>query len=94
MLAKSRLNRRQEDTTLDDYLTARLWAVIRDLERNGIYPKANDSADLIHIVDMAVEQYLNRDKAGNGNAMPEWLRMWRRERWLAETSAEVENDDT
>lgn len=83
-LVKARLNRMPLDTSLDDYLTARIGGTIDQLTEAGIH--LNESmGDLMLVVDMTVWDYQNRDKP---NAMPEWLRLKRRERWLQE----VHND--
>lgn len=77
-LVKARLNRLPADTGLDPYLTARVSAAVQELTRIGI--RLNDSEDdLMLVVDYTVWSYQNRDNAG---AMPEWLRLRRRERWL------------
>lgn len=77
-LVKARLNRVQGDTSLDDYLVARIDAAAEELTRIGI--ALTDSVDdLMLVVDTAVWQYQNRDKPGG---MPDWLRLRRRERWL------------
>lgn len=79
-LVKARLNRLESDTTLDEYLTARLSAACAELEKTGI--TLDDGADdLMLAVDYTVWQYQNRDKPGN---MPDWLRLRRRERWVQE----------
>lgn len=79
-LIKARLNRLESDTTLDEYLTARLSAACAELEKTGI--TLDDGADdLMLAVDYTVWQYQNRDKPGN---MPDWLRLRRRERWAQE----------
>lgn len=79
-LIKARLNRLQSDTTLDEYLTARLSSACAELEKTGI--TLDDGADdLMLAVDYTVWQYQNRDKPGN---MPDWLRLRRRERWVQE----------
>lgn len=77
-LVKARLNRMAADTSLDDYFLQRLEAAAAELEGTGIV--LTDSADdLMLLVDYTVWQYQNRDSAG---AMPDWLRLRRRERWL------------
>lgn len=77
-MVKSRLNRLQSDTSLDDYLAARISAAVKELEEIGI--TLTDAADdLMLVVDFTVWQYQNRDQPG---AMPDWLRLKRRERWL------------
>lgn len=77
-LMKARLNRLQSDTSLDTYLQARLTAAIEYLTGIGI-TLTDSQEDLMLAVDFAVWQYQNRDNPG---AMPEWLRLQRRERWL------------
>lgn len=62
----------------DDYIEERISAVIGELEGKGIH-LVDTSADTMFVVDVAVWQYNNRDQSG---AMPEWLRLARRERWL------------
>ena len=77
-LVKARLNRAQADTTLDEYLVARIDAAEGELKKTGI--TLTDSAeDMMLLVDYTVWQYLNRDKAAG---MPDWLRHRRKERWL------------
>ena len=79
-LTKQRLNR--ADDALDAYLEARVRSAAAELERIGI--ALTDSVDDIMLTaDYAVWQYLNRDKPG---MMPEWLRLMRRERWLADNT--------
>ena len=77
-LVKARLNRLPGDTSLDEYLTARIGAAVQELTRIGI-GLTGDNDDLMLVVDYTVHQYQNRDTAGS---MPEWLRLRRRERWL------------
>lgn len=77
-LMKTRLNRLTTDTTLDEYFTARINAAIGELEATGI-TLTDTTEDLLLVVDYAVWQYQNRDNPG---AMPEWLRLRRRERWV------------
>lgn len=79
-LVKARLNRLQSDTSLDTYLLTRISAVMEELEKTGIHLRDNDE-DLMLVVDYTVWQYQNRDKPG---AMPDWLRLRRRERWIRE----------
>lgn len=77
-LMKARLNRVASDTTLDGYFGQRLDAAAKEIEGTGI--SLTDSADdLMLLVDYAVWQYQSRDATG---AMPDWLRLRRRERWL------------
>lgn len=77
-LVKARLNRLQSDTSLDDYLRARINAAAQELERVGIRLDASTD-DVMLLTDYTVWRYQNRDSPG---AMPEWLRLARRERWL------------
>lgn len=79
-LIKARLNRMQSDTSLDSYFQARLSGAIGYLEGIGISLTDSDE-DLMLVVDFAVWQYQNRDNPG---AMPDWLKLQRRERWLRE----------
>ena len=83
----------------DDYIEARLKAVVQELAGKGIHLVDTD-ADMMFLVDVAVWQYNNRDNMGG---MPEWLRLARRERWLNDSKinadyeasqAEVETDDS
>ena len=79
-LVKARLNRLAADTSLDQYFMQRIEAAEAELKGAGI--SLTDSADdLMLVVDYTVWQYQNRDNAG---AMPDWLRLRRRERWLRE----------
>lgn len=80
-LMKTRLNRLPEDTSQDEYMTARIESAAGELERGGI-ALTQSMTDTMLLVDAAVWQYQNRDKAAG---MPEWLRLRRRERWLAGT---------
>lgn len=89
-LVKYRLNRLQSDHTLDAYLQARINAARTELEATGIR-LTNSQADILLVVDMTVWQYQNRDHAG---AMPEWLRLKRRERWLQQQRQEADTDDS
>lgn len=79
-MIKARLNRLQTDTSLDAYLTARLNGAVKALEGTGIH-LTDSEEDLMLAVDYTIWEYQNRDKPG---AMPEWLRLRRRERWLRE----------
>ena len=79
-LVKSRLNRLQTDSTLDEYLSARIDAAKDELEATGI-TLTDSTADLMLVVDYTVWAYSNRDKPAS---MPDWLRLRRRERWLQE----------
>lgn len=77
-LMKTRLNRMADDTRLDAYWSARLEGTAGELAKNGIV-LTQSAADTMLLVDAAVWQYQNRDKAAG---MPEWLRLRRRERWI------------
>lgn len=79
-LVKARLNRPPGDTALDEYLTKRIEAAIAKLEKTGIH-LTKRADDMMFLVDYTVWQYQNRDKPGD---MPDWLRLDRRERWLAD----------
>ena len=79
-LVKARLNRLAGDTSLDTYLQARISAAVQSLEDTGI-TLTDSQEDLMLLVDYAVWDYQNRDRPG---AMPEWLRLKRRERWIRE----------
>lgn len=86
-LLKQRMNRMQEDTSLDGYFSFRLQAVWAELTgTNGIALDLSDPADLLLLVDATAWQYQNRDNPGS---MPEWLRLRRRERWLREAARGV-----
>ena len=87
-LVKSRLNRMAADTSLDDYFRQRIAAAVAELEGTGISLTGSPD-DLMLVVDYTVWQYQNRDSAG---AMPEWLRLRRRERWLRQTREASGND--
>lgn len=76
-LIKVRLNR--ADTALDYYLSTRIEAARDELEYKGVSLNLTMTEDCVFLADYAAWQYLNRDKAG---AMPEWLRLALRERFL------------
>ena len=87
-LVKARLNRMASDTSLDGYFTQRIEAAANELEGTGI--RLTDSADdLMLLVDYSVWQYQNRDSAG---AMPDWLRLRRRERWLRQNAMNAQEN--
>ena len=77
-MVKTRLNRLPGDTTLDEYLSARIDGAITELEATGIHLENNPN-DMMLVVDYTVWAYQNRDKPGG---MPDWLRLRRRERWI------------
>lgn len=79
-LVKARLDYLPGNTTKDEYLLARIDAAAAELERNGIR-LMNRTDDTMLLVDMTVWQYQSRDKQ---TGMPEWLRIKRRERFLAD----------
>lgn len=78
-LVKSRLNRVASDTSLDTYLTPLIESAELELKRNGINLQ-DDVDDLMLLVDYATWRYSNRDQK---NAMPDWLKLRRRERWIS-----------
>lgn len=78
-MMKARLNRLPEDTSQDEYLTARIESAAGELKRDGI-ELTPGMEDTMLLVDKAVWDYQNRDKSAG---MPDWLRLRRRERWLA-----------
>ena len=82
-LVKARLNR--VDTTLDEYLKSRIDGAVAELARAGIPLNSENTDDVMLCVDYVVWQYQNRDAAG---AMPDWLRLRRRERWLQQRAGE------
>ena len=84
-MVKARLNRLPEDTTLDDYLEARIDGAIDALEATGIVltPSAED---LMLVVDYSVFEYQSRDKQGG---MPEWLKRRVRFRWVQQEVAQT-----
>lgn len=75
-MLKTRLNR--ADSTLDEYLEARLRAEVARFANNGIV-LTDSTDDIMLLVDMTAWAYANRDNTGE---MPRWLRLVRRERWL------------
>lgn len=77
-MVKARLNRLDSDTSLDVYLTARIQAAAGEIEGTGIV-LTDSNEDLMDVVDCAVWNYQNRDKA---DGMPDWLRMRLRNRWI------------
>lgn len=77
-LVKVRLNRLNVDTRTEEYLKMRVEAAVEELKGNGI-TLTDSSDDLMLLVDFTVWKYQNRDKTG---AMPDWLRLARRERFL------------
>ncbi len=81
-LVKSRLNRLSGDTAIDDYLRARIDSAALELQRQGV-TLTDAMNDTLLLVDTTVWQYQSRDKTG---AMPDWLRLRLRERWLMNDS--------
>ena len=86
-IVKARLNRMPSDTSLDDYLKTRIEAADAELRRIGITLAEDDVEDAVLLADVTVWQHQNRDKPG---AMPEWLRLRRRERWLSQRARSEE----
>lgn len=80
-LVKTRMNRLQSDTSLDDYLLTLMDAAKERLGENGITLRTDSANDAMLLVDMTVWNYQNRDSV---NAMPPWLAQYRRERWFAD----------
>lgn len=77
-IVKTRLN--MLDDALDEYLSARVNAAIDELNDTGIHLR-DVPRDIVFAADYVCWQYANREKK---ESMPEWLRLMRRERWLAE----------
>jgi hypothetical protein len=88
-IVEARLNRLASNTpaALSEYLAQRIAAEDLELERSGIMLVADDVRDQVLLADLVVWKYNNRDKPG---AMPDWLRLARRERWLQQQQPEVE----
>lgn len=87
-LVKARLDYICVPATTETYLRARIEAAAKRLEQNGIRLR-DTTDDLMLLCDMAVWEFQSRDKPG---AMPEWLKIVRRERWLADRKANAEVD--
>ena len=83
-LVKTRLNRMNVDARTEEYIQTRIEAAVEELKGNGI-TLTDSSDDLMLLVDYTVWSYQNRDKPG---AMPEWLRLKRRERFLRQQRGE------
>lgn len=79
-MMKSRLNRLPGDTSLNEYLEARIESAKGELQSKGINLE-DTPEDMMLLVDKAVFDYGNRDKQAGE---PDWLRMKIRERWLHE----------
>lgn len=77
-IIKARLDRL--DTLKDDFILALIQAERKKYDKTGIHLK-NTIDDIMLLVDSVVWRYGSRDKQ---EAMPEWLRIARRERWLSE----------
>lgn len=80
-MVKSRLNRMQSDTSLDEYLTLRIQGVVEEYKDKGVLLGSDSPRDLMLVVDETVWAYQNRD---TGAEAPEWLQLQRVERWLHE----------
>lgn len=80
-MVKSRLNRMQSDTSLDEYLTLRIQGVVEEYSDKGAVMDSGSPRDLMLVVDETVWAYQNRD---TGADVPEWLKLQRVERWLHE----------
>lgn len=85
-LVKSRLNRLDTDTALDEHLLTVINGAADYLRGMGIRLNGSDRDNLL-LLNQAVQMYQNRDQAG---ADPEWLRYQRRQRWLAERRGDAE----
>ena len=77
-IVKARLNRLATDTSIDEYLLARIEAADCELARSGI-KLTDETRDTVLLADYVAWQYQSRDKQGG---MPDWLRLARRERFL------------
>ncbi len=77
-IVKARLDR--SDYLKDEYLKIRIEAAVEELQGLGIYV-SNTPRDVVFVADYVCWQYSNREK---NEPMPEWLKLQRRERWLAE----------
>ena len=78
-IMKTRLNRMQSDTSLDETaLLPRLRGSVEALRKNGI-DLQDTPDDVMLLADYAVWRYQNRDSP---EEMPKWLRLIRRERFL------------
>ena len=78
-IVKTRLNRLQSDTSLDETaLVPRLEGAVRTLKKNGI-DLQDTMDDIVLLADYTVDRYQNRDQPGE---MPQWLRKLRLERFL------------
>ena len=80
-LLKIRLNRLQIDESTESYMKARLSASENEFIKKGITLESDSTDDLMLLVDYTAFKYQSRDKSG---AMPEWLNIAIRERWLAQ----------
>lgn len=86
-IVKARLDILPADTSRDTYLKARIKATLGELARIGIH--LEDCADdVVFAADYTCWRYSSREKS---EPMPEWLKLARRERWLAERRCD---DDT
>lgn len=79
-LMKARLNRLQNDISLDEYFEARIEAAAAEIESRGI-ALTDGCDDMLLVVDYAVYQYQNRDKAEDH---PAWLEHRLRQRYFAQ----------
>lgn len=87
LMVKTRLNRLQDDTSLDIYLSARIDAAEQEINAMQPIPLDESTADLLLCVDYTVWAYQNRDQAAG---MPEWLRYRLRCRFLEKKGAASE----
>ena len=88
-LVKARLNRLASDTSLDDYLAARIKGALREfVSVRGIHLQ-NDADDMMLLVDYVTWQYQNREAGLSAvtrpgtSGEPDWLRIRLRNRWAS-----------
>ena len=87
LMVKTRLNRLQDDDSLDIYLAARIDAAEQEINAMQPIPLDASTADLLLCVDYTVWAYQNRDQAAG---MPDWLRHRLRCRFLEKREADAE----
>lgn len=88
-IAKTRLNRLQGDTSLDETaLLPRLRGSVITLKKAGIDLQDTED-DIVLLADYAVWRYQNRDQPGE---MPAWLKKLRWERFLHGGAGGAAND--
>lgn len=87
LMVKTRLNRLQDDDSLDIYMAARIDAAEQEINAMQPIPLDASTADLLLCVDYTVWAYQNRDQAAG---MPDWLRYRLRCRFLEKKEADAE----